>query len=669
MITRSKARKRALSGDPERSARLRTLASPAAETLRAGGTPVRGPVDLQEGAASSRPAAAAAAATFRAAQGSSAAHASGQPPCNTPAARQLACLGGQCKRGSSGTGETSAAATVPRSLPAAAVLPAGRDRPSRNDKDAAEALIMFASREGKRFVSSGKGGGWFWDGAKFRDNTDGTFTCELGTKHAAEIAADFRVCLDMYTSVGKLSAVSKMVNILTCDREAHLRMDANTKIMAFANGVLELESRVLRPAQFEDYVTMSTGYDFLASRDPDAEQEVMRFLRQVFPCPDMLQFALGRLASCLEGGNLNETAPFWTGASGSNGKSKLAQLVSAALGDYAGTLEGAQFTTNRKAGAANSQLAAVLKCRFVVVEEPDAGRGAQLNWAAVKEVTGRARVQVRDMHSKASARGEQPHFTPFFLFNSLPQDSVSAGGAERRRIETVPFCSEFVDEPSQPHQLPIDVALPDKFPAWRQHLFNILLYDHYVPYVDRGRKLQVCACTKTNAMQACVCQMFAASMWGPIPPWGYRAGAVSQCGGHRCPAERSGPGAAVVQLLCGAQGGRLADAGGGLAGLLLLGPTIAAPGGQARCGIGRQAGVQDQTLGPRWKDACGTDEQPPHRQPQDDQRLEQCGAEGKPGRRCSSAVVSAPQFCSCSRKQCLAAGRPTLSMYITASCR
>ena len=178
----------------------------------------------------------------------------------------------------------------------------------------------------------------------------------------------------------------------------------------------------------------------------------------------------------MEGGNPSRTGFFLCGAAGSNGKTTFAQLVSATLGDYAGTLKLAQLTSQK--------LDSVLKKRVVVVFGPDAGGG--IHWSTFKELMGRGAVQVS---------GGRQHFTPFFMSKGLPSGCVEAARAERSRFHVVPFCSEFVSEPTQPHQLAMDTSLPEKIAGWRPHFFNIL-YAYYTraAAADRlgtGRILQV----------------------------------------------------------------------------------------------------------------------------------------------------------------------------------
>lgn len=357
--------------------------------------------------------------------------------------------------------------------------------PSMEDKAAAQALLEYVRQHhGFEFLYCSAGVQYFWDGERFLDNADDVHTFQACLDHGEEIARIYNVSSKMYTGQRRIKGICGVLRGLTIDRDAHVKMNQNTKLLGFEDGVLELDTGIFRPKRYSDYVTMSVGYNYPTERDPAAEAEVMEFFKQVHRNADVCKFVLYRLASCLEGHNTDEKGPMWTGASGANGKSKMAELMKAVMGEYSGTLESSQLTTARSSGAANSQLASVMFCRLLVVEEPDT-MCKSWNWEKFKELTGRGNVQVRQLYERSTTM--IPHFTPILIFNSLPEGCTKVDKAVQRRLEVIPFESEFVHEPTLPHQFPIDVHLSDKFASWKVHLFNILYYDYYREYVLTGR--------------------------------------------------------------------------------------------------------------------------------------------------------------------------------------
>jgi hypothetical protein len=360
--------------------------------------------------------------------------------------------------------------------------------PSMEDKMAAESLLAYVrSRHGYEFLYCSPGVQYFWDGKRFHDNADDAYTCKVCLEHGEDIARIYNVSSKMYSGNGRIKGICGVLRGLTVDREAHSKMNQNTKLLGFDDGVLELDTGTFRPKKYSDYVTMSMGYDFPTTRDPVAEAEVLEFFKNVHRDESVREFVLYRLASCLDGCNSDEIGPMWTGASGANGKSKMAELMGAVMGEYGGTLESSQLTTARTSGAANSQLASVMFRRFLVIEEPDT-MCKTWNWEKFKEITGRAEVQVRELYQRPISM--RPHFTPILIFNSLPEGCTKVDKGVQRRLEVVPFESEFVLEPKLPHQFPIASRLSDKFGSWKRHLFNILYHDYYKKHVLTHRPIR-----------------------------------------------------------------------------------------------------------------------------------------------------------------------------------
>ena len=369
--------------------------------------------------------------------------------------------------------------------------------PSMEDKAAAQALLAYVRQQhGYEFLYCSSKVQYFWNGERFQDNTDDAHTCKMCLDHGDEISRIYNVSSKMFSGHRKIKNICGVLRGLTIDRDACRKMNQSTKLLGFDDGVLELDTGTFRPQEYSDYISMSVGYNYPTTRDPAAEAKVMEFFRQVHPDATVRKFVLYRLASCLEGFNTEEKGPMWTGPSGANGKSKLAELMLSVMGDYGGTLESSQLTTARSSGAANSQLASVMFCRFLVVEEPDTMCKAW-NWEKFKEITGRAEVQVRELYERSISM--RPHFTPILIFNSVPDTCKKVDQAVERRLEVISFESEFVNEPKLPHQFPIDMHLSDAFACWKVHLFNILYHDFYKKHVLTNRPIQLPARCKEAA--------------------------------------------------------------------------------------------------------------------------------------------------------------------------
>ena len=121
------------------------------------------------------------------------------------------------------------------------------------------------------------------------------------------------------------------------DENFYKHVDADVDLIGFNNGIFNLKTDEFVPYSPEYVATKSTLCDFDYT-NLDLKTDVVQFLREVFPDNDLHEYMLTTLSSSLDGENREETLSFWTGISskqtGSNGKSTLCNLLSAAFGDY-----------------------------------------------------------------------------------------------------------------------------------------------------------------------------------------------------------------------------------------------------------------------------------------------------------------------------------------------
>lgn len=222
------------------------------------------------------------------------------------------------------------------------------------------------------------------------------------------------------------------------------KLDANPNLIGFNNGVYDLANNVFRDGQPNDYITMSTGYDYVDTPlVPDDPLDT--FLKQVFPIPEYREYFLRTSASFLEGRNRAQSFDVWPGTGG-NGKSKTMELVSAALGQYCMSISSEIMTGKGivSGEAASPQLALTLKKRLVYFSE--IRTGSRLNEQLVKQLTGGDEITVRSLYGNPVTR--KPGFNLVGLFNSMPGFDANDGGMVRR-IRPIPFVSRFV-KPTEP---------------------------------------------------------------------------------------------------------------------------------------------------------------------------------------------------------------------------
>ena len=286
----------------------------------------------------------------------------------------------------------------------------------------------------------------------------------------------------------------------------HMNQDAT--LVGFSNGVLELrhinadgEPHIcFRPGRPDDCISFQMGrgmvgldaipyihYDPTAATQPPEYAEIMDFFTKIYPDPVLRDYVLTLLSACLEGANREQKFYIMTGG-GSNGKSKLVDLMSKTMGEYQETLGTTAITRKRpESGAANPDLV-VLKCkRFVSMVEPD--EGEKINTASMKQLAGEDMVKARALFQDQDCFVIMARM--FMCCNDMPPVSSTDNGTWRR-LRVIPHVSKFVDPgmPTDPtnHVYTKDLLLESKINRWRPYFASLLAWYYENKYLRGGLK-------------------------------------------------------------------------------------------------------------------------------------------------------------------------------------
>ncbi len=257
------------------------------------------------------------------------------------------------------------------------------------------------------------------------------------------------------------------------------KLNTNDFLLGFTNGVYDLKNMVFRAGRPDDYITLSTGYDYVPlvfSREADAKYfaECTDFLQKIFPLPDLLRWMRKVLGQMLPGYVFRERFWYWIGKGG-NGKSKLYDLIKMTLGDYATELSVEYLVGKRKeADAPAPQLKSCFGTRFVGMCEPE--NGCTMNAGLMKAWSGSDTIAVRTLFQEPVRFKFQCMFA--LMCNMYPKLTV-IDNAIRRRVRCIRFFSTFVEkeEDVDPSNFcfPQDQDLARKMQHWRNAFFHILL--------------------------------------------------------------------------------------------------------------------------------------------------------------------------------------------------
>lgn len=237
------------------------------------------------------------------------------------------------------------------------------------------------------------------------------------------------------------------------------KLDANKSITVFTNGVYDCTTGEFRAGRPDDYSTLSTNTAYVYVQK-FMERAIMAFLEKIIPDAETLSMVLTSISMSMRG---IPTSRFflWVGC-GSNGKSKLASLFRAALGEYAVAIPVSLFTQKRaESGRAMPELSRTSGRRVAFISEPS--HNETLNLGIVKEVTGGDSMFTRSLYEAGSEI--TCGFVPILLCNVLPAVTDTSHGAWRRLV-SVTFPTLFVEHPRLPNEAKLDPYVDESIRAW-----------------------------------------------------------------------------------------------------------------------------------------------------------------------------------------------------------
>jgi P4 family phage/plasmid primase-like protien len=298
------------------------------------------------------------------------------------------------------------------------------------------------------------------------------------------------------------------------------KLDDQKNLIGFENGIYDLNKSVFRGGLPSDYISLSTQLSLPVPKTMmplriDDILEVVKevecynelndglndFLEKVFPNPDVREYTIRFLSSCLSGEVREEKFYFWVG-SGGNGKSKLVDLIEMALGDYSRSMDVGYLTTKKgSSSSASPELESIKHARFVWMSEPE--RCDTIYVGKLKLMSGGDKMTTRGLYKETSQF--KPQFKIILMCNELPKLGGNDGGIWRR-IEVVEYISKFTDDPrpspANPHQYIADEQLTKKLELWNV-LFVVKLLDKYRIYNKEGTKPPKEVKDKTKSYKTC----------------------------------------------------------------------------------------------------------------------------------------------------------------------
>lgn len=271
------------------------------------------------------------------------------------------------------------------------------------------------------------------------------------------------------------------------------KFDANINLIAFQNGVYDLQHEVFREARVDDYITLQLKVPYVPLNKLKEEENYKDnkecldyFFTSVFADERVRNYVKTILAGFFEGKNRLNDMYIWTG-SGSNGKSVLLKFITSLFGNYSATVSVSMFTEKRtNSASATPDVYSTIAKRLVSMQEPDSD--SVFRTGLIKEMTGNDEMTARALYQ------DPVLFTPQFKIicccNELPKIQDADDGGIWRRLKVIRFESKFLDQQkyeeamsrNEDHIYPVDTHLIERLEKAGTIFINELIQEWYPIY-------------------------------------------------------------------------------------------------------------------------------------------------------------------------------------------
>lgn len=217
-----------------------------------------------------------------------------------------------------------------------------------------------------------------------------------------------------------------------------IKFDDKWWLLGFNNLVYDMESDNFREYKYDDYVSMTCGYDW---REPTPEelQTMNDLIKSIMPDEEDRNLYLQILCTALEGCCLERFIIF--NGSGGNGKGMIDDLMLLALGEYALLGNNGILFETSKTGS-NPEKAKIHKKRLVLFREPPEKN--KFENSIIKELTGGGTFSARNLYEKDTEK--ELNLTMIVECNKRPLFAEEPTDAEIRRLIDLQFKSTFTSD-------------------------------------------------------------------------------------------------------------------------------------------------------------------------------------------------------------------------------
>lgn len=286
----------------------------------------------------------------------------------------------------------------------------------------------------------------------------------------------------IHSLFGKLSTEcfcnSVIANLTRKFQDAFVEFDTNPLLIGFNNGIYDLENKCFRIGKYDDFISMSVGYNF----EPDRNlTKIKTLLSQIHPESTVRDYHLKVMSKSLDF-QAKSLIVFCSGFQGANGKSFENNLRHLALGDYSIRAPCSLITADREsASSSNSSLVSLKNKRNIFFSEPN--RKKKINTAFLKELTGGDLISGRELYKSQ----ESFHVNGLIsVAQNRDGDLDDIDGGVIRRVVKIRYSSRFVKNPSKHNEYQLDLTLDTEIVKkdLAKDYLNLLLEYYYLENIQ-----------------------------------------------------------------------------------------------------------------------------------------------------------------------------------------
>lgn len=243
---------------------------------------------------------------------------------------------------------------------------------------------------------------------------------------------------------GKMSDIIK--HILSKAKESEVEFNSNPFLIGFNNGVYDLQEDEFRGYKFDDFITLTTKYDYIQPDYDDEEinkikEELIGIFEMIQPDPESRMLYLQTLASGLDGRPYQKL--FLFNGQGGNGKGLTGSLMDITLGDYYHQPSNGILKDVEKSNSPSPDMINLKNKRYINFKEV----AGSVRVAMLRNLTGGGKFSGRYLNQNPETFFMSGTFV--MEFNVSPELDGKPQRADYRRLVDILFPVNFTDDPTK----------------------------------------------------------------------------------------------------------------------------------------------------------------------------------------------------------------------------